>query len=246
MSFFSIFSSKKNLLDANCLEGMSDVHCHLLPGVDDGSSSTGSSLEMLDFLEHEVGVRRMYFTPHVMEDFAKNNRTYLSSRFEAFQGEYKGAIQLRLGSEYMLDAHFKSHLDEGLLTLGGKYVLVETSYFAPSPQFNELTYEIKARGLVPIIAHPERYAYMRMEDYDVWREQGFKFQMNVMSLGGVYGKPSQEKASHFLREGWYDFVGSDLHRLNIYERFLNKATFSSKEIGLIKDLVKKNDELFLG
>ena len=110
--------------------------------------------------------------------------------------------------------------------------------------FNELIYEIKARGLVPMIAHPERYAYMRMQDYDVWREQGCKFQMNLMSLGGVYGQPSQEKARHFLERGWYDFVGSDLHRLSVFERFLNKAVFSSKELEAIKLLIKKNEALF--
>lgn len=244
MSFFSFFSSKKNLLDTNCLDGMSDVHCHLLPDVDDGSFSVANTLEMLDYLEHEVGFKRMYFTPHVMEDFSKNNRAYLTGRFDSFSKEYKGSVQLSLASEYMLDARFKDHLDEGLFTLGGKYVLVETSYFAPSPQFNELIYEIKARGLVPMIAHPERYAYMRMQDYDVWREQGFKFQMNLMSLGGVYGQPSQEKARHFLERGWYDFVGSDLHRLSVFERFLNKAVFSSKELEAIKSLIKKNEALF--
>ena len=244
MSFFSFFSSKKNLLDTNCLDGMSDVHCHLLPDVDDGSFSVANTLEMLDYLEHEVGFKRMYFTPHVMEDFSKNNRAYLTGRFDSFLKEYKGSVQLSLASEYMLDARFKDHLDEGLFTLGGKYVLVETSYFAPSPQFNELIYEIKARGLVPMIAHPERYAYMRMQDYDVWREHGCKFQMNLMSLGGVYGQPSQEKARHFLERGWYDFVGSDLHRLSVFERFLNKAVFSSKELEAIKSLIKKNEALF--
>ena len=59
MSFFSFFSSKKNLLDTNCLDGMSDVHCHLLPDVDDGSFSVANTLEMLDYLEHEVGFKRM-------------------------------------------------------------------------------------------------------------------------------------------------------------------------------------------
>ena len=103
------------MLDTNCLDGMSDVHCHLLPDVDDGSFSVANTLEMLDYLEHEVGFKRMYFTPHVMEDFSKNNRAYLTGRFDSFLKEYKGSVQLSLASEYMLDARFKDHLDEGLI-----------------------------------------------------------------------------------------------------------------------------------
>ena len=85
---------------------MTDVHTHLLPGVDDGFSSEKDSLAMLAFLEGQ-GVERIFLTPHIMADLAKNRKDYLRDRFEKFREDCAHIhIDLHLAAEYMLDECF--------------------------------------------------------------------------------------------------------------------------------------------
>ena len=98
---FQLFKKKYALVDSGILQGMTDLHSHLLPGVDDGSPDTASSLEMLAWME-ALGIRKVWFTPHVMEDF-QNNSSRLEQVFQTFQQAYTGPIELNLASEYMLD-----------------------------------------------------------------------------------------------------------------------------------------------
>ena len=96
--FSSFFSQKKDIWP-----GMTDVHSHLLPGVDDGFSSLEDSREMLAFLQ-ELGVKRMFLTPHIMADLAKNRAVTLKEHFETFSVSCAGIrVDMRLAAEYMMD-----------------------------------------------------------------------------------------------------------------------------------------------
>ena len=81
--FFS-FKKKHNLVKSGILKGMTDIHSHILPGVDDGSPDRATSLELLQFLEN-LGITSVWLTPHVMSDMHRNTTAYLTERFEAFQ-----------------------------------------------------------------------------------------------------------------------------------------------------------------
>lgn len=100
--FFS-FKKKHNLVKSGILKGMTDIHSHILPGVDDGSPDRATSLDLLQFLE-DLGITSVWLTPHVMSDMQRNTTAYLTERFEAFQNYYKGPIQLHQAGEYMMDA----------------------------------------------------------------------------------------------------------------------------------------------
>ena len=80
---------------------------------------------------------------------------------------------------------------------------------------------IKRKGYEPLLAHPERYQYMDKKDYKRWKEQGVLMQLNVPSLVGAYGPDVQYKAEWLLKNGMYDFCGSDTHSANQVEMFLN-------------------------
>lgn len=132
MSWWWPFQQKQTLAESGMLRGMTDYHSHLLPGVDDGVQTAEESLEILRLYE-QLGIREVWFTPHIMEDIP-NTTAGLRSRFEQFQKHYTGNIRLHLAAEYMLDNLFKERLaHRDLLPLGteGNHLLVETSYFNP-------------------------------------------------------------------------------------------------------------------
>lgn len=118
----------------------------------------------------------------------------------------------------MLDALFERRLKANdVLPLAEKYLLVETSIFAPPMNFRGLLERIKNQGYTPILAHPERYLYMTKEDYESLKSQGIKFQRNLFSLNGQYGKRVQQRCRQLLKWQMYDYVGTDLHRLSQLE-----------------------------
>lgn len=198
-----------------------DCHSHLLPGVDDGVQSMEESLQILREMEQQ-GVRRVWLTPHVMEDIP-NETLSLQQKFQELQHLYHGMVELRLATEYMLDNLFEERLEkEDLLPLeeGKRYLLVETSYFNPPMDLLTVLQRIQKKGYYPLLAHPERYAYMQMKDYQVLKENQIDFQLNVPSLAGLYGKHVQKKAEDLLKAGVYDCIGCDIHSMDFYQRVL--------------------------
>lgn len=161
MSWWWPFRRKQTLAESGILRGMTDYHSHLLPGVDDGVQTAEDSLEILRLYE-QLGIREVWFTPHIMEDIP-NTTAGLRNRFEQFQKQYTGNIHLHLAAEYMLDNLFKERLaHRDLLPIGeeGNHLLVETSYFNPPMDLYGMMEKIKSAGFIPVLAHPERYTYM--------------------------------------------------------------------------------------
>ncbi len=234
-------------LPEDFFQGATDVHCHLLPGVDDGFSSTEKSLQALKKLE-ERGVKNMILTPHFMKDYPENNRESITAKFEAFkkEAERESKIQLRLGAEYMLDACFMDHFKQGFLTLdkGGTHVLCETSYLMYEPNITEMLYDIMCEGLQPVIAHPERYEYAVKDNYFRWKDKNYKFQLNLLSLAGAYGAPAVAKSRYLLKEGMYDYVGSDMHGVGNFRKFLPDIKLSKKDTERLALLLENNKKLF--
>ena len=236
----------RHSLPADIFQGACDVHCHLLPGVDDGFSTTEKSLHALKKLE-ERGVQRMILTPHFMKEYPDNNRENITAKFEVFKEEAAkvSRIELRLAGEYMLDACFMDHFKEGFLTLDNKeQVLCETSYLMYEHGITDMLYDVMCEGIQPVIAHPERYEYAVKDNYLRWRDKRYKFQLNLLSLAGAYGKPAMVKAHYLLKEGMYDYVGSDMHGLDNFRRFLPQIRLNKKEMEWLEQLIENNKKLF--
>lgn len=239
---FGIFGKKKhNLLASGILSGATDIHSHLVPGVDDGSPNLESTLEMLTYME-ELGYKELWLTPHSMEDL-HNTKENLQQAFQTVTENYKGPLKLNLSSEYMMDSGFLPKLQNGdILPLGksGKHLLVETSYMYGPENLNHILEEVFNKGYQPIIAHPERYMYMQWEDYEVLKEKGYKFQLNLNSLSGYYGQRPFDISDDLLFNGMYDFVGSDLHHLEHYTNALKHIKLESKLIDALAHLIENN------
>lgn len=235
---FGWFKKKHNVVESGILKGMTDIHSHVLPGVDDGSPDTATSLQLLAYME-ELGFKKVWFTPHVMEDFHNSNE-YLEDKFKDLCRNYHGNLELALSSEYMLDAGFPPRLPH-LLPVGKKHLLVETSYMYCPSGLHDMLFQVCNAGYQPVIAHPERYMYMEEPDYRDLKEKGYRFQLNLMSLSGYYGKRPQMVSEDLLAKGWYDFVGSDLHHLHRYQDMLGDLSLKQEQLDALGALIANNE-----
>ena len=223
-----LFFNKRKVSGSGLLTGFTDWHSHILPGVDDGVKHLESSLRILERLEQE-GVQRVVFTPHIMED-VPNATDDLRQRFDTFLTQYKGGIQLSLAAENMMDHLFEQRLEaDDLLPLHDRFILVETSYFNPPYQMEQLLERIRERGYTPVLAHPERYQYMDMNHYRHLHQLGIIFQLNVPSLTGAYGEEAMLKSKQLLDLGWYQRLGMDIHSYHFLDAFL-RSRILKKEL----------------
>lgn len=219
-----LFNTVKKLGKSGMLEGFTDWHSHILPGVDDGIRTMDESLETLAAYEAH-GVKKVWLTPHVMED-SPNTTQRLKSRFEDLKREYKGNIELALASENMLDSLFEERLEQkDFLPIGtnADHLLVETSYVNQPYGMEDMIEGVFSLGLTPILAHPERYRYMNEKDYQKWKKRGVLFQCNYISIVGGYGETARKKLEWMLKEGMVDMLGSDMHRKFVFDHVMEKS-----------------------
>ncbi|MEM1122201.1 MAG: CpsB/CapC family capsule biosynthesis tyrosine phosphatase, partial [Bacteroidota bacterium] len=195
-----------------------DVHAHLLPDIDDGPKTMEASIDMIRALS-EIGYKRLIATPHVYQEYYPNTRKIILEKLIAVQQAIeKAAIPVKIdaAAEYYLDDHFERLLKrEELLTLDRtNYVLVECSMLEKTMKIREYLFQMQVQGYRPVLAHPERYLYYKETDYESLLDNGCKFQINLLSLAGHYGKSVQKRANFLLKKGWINFVGTDAHHLN--------------------------------
>ena len=105
-----MFSLKHRILKTGVIRGKTDIHCHVLPGVDDGSPDFPHSLDLLDYMEHDLGLSAVWLTPHVMQG-SGNTAARVQEPFASLTSRYEGAMRLHLSSEYMLDEGFDVKVD---------------------------------------------------------------------------------------------------------------------------------------
>lgn len=216
------FRKKQTLEESGFFRGFTDWHCHILPGVDDGVQTMDKALQILTEYER-LGVKEVWLTPHIMED-VPNTTQHLRERFAELQAAYRGSVVLNLASENMLDNLFEERLNKNdLLPIGkdGRHLLVETSYFNPPMGLQNILLRIKAKGYIPILAHPERYQYMGESDYQQMKSMNVLFQLNQFSLLGLYGKEVQKQAKLLKKQGMYEYIGTDLHHIKTLRNALN-------------------------
>lgn len=241
-----ILNFLKSKLPKDFFQGACDIHSHLLPGVDDGFPTKEKTLAALAFL-HQKGVKAVKMTPHFMKDYPENTRESIERKYNAFMEEnaHGDFPEISLGGEYMLDSCFPDRFQEGFLTLdrAKTLVLCETSYMMMEPRMKEMLYDVMLKGLQPVIAHPERYQYASKALYQRWKEKDYLFQLNLLSLAGAYGAQAKAKALWMLKEGMYDFVGSDLHRLDNLENMVGSIGLSKKETDALLKLMENNKTL---
>lgn len=241
---FSIFRRKPPLVTDLSWIG-TDIHSHLLPGLDDGSPDIETSLKLIRRLG-ELGFQKLYTTPHIFQELYPNTRQTIDAALNQLQIALQAAqigVTLGAAAEYMLDADFV--IDAQLLCLPNRHVLIEMSYLAEFPQVEQVVFDLQLQGYNVILAHPERYNFyhQNFDKYHRLKDRGCLFQLNLLSVTGYYGKPVKDIAMKLLKNGLYDLVGTDLHHekhLSVLERAVKSGALY-QEIG---DYTFLNQELF--
>jgi len=211
---FSFFKKKKIFVTAPCLNV--DLHSHLIPGIDDGSQSMEESLTLLKGLE-SIGYKKVITTPHIMLDSYKNTPEIIHAGLNDLRAaaQKEGInVEIEAAAEYYLDDGFYDLFEKGeMMTVEGEYLLFETSYVSKPLNFEEMIFKISSSGYIPILAHPERYRYVKdpEKEFGRLRELGVRLQVNLNSFGGHYGSIAKEHAEFLNKAGWIDFLGSDVH-----------------------------------
>lgn len=210
---FNLFSAKRK---PQQLLFHTDIHCHIVPGVDDGSPTVETSLELLERM-HSWGLRRIIATPHMTQDTFENTPDILDPALQSLQDAAAGPfpdMEITRSCEHRIDDFFISQLEKGLiLPFPGNFILVENSFVQEPWNLDQMLFDLHIKGYHPIMAHPERFRYYQAnrERYKQLHNAGNLFQINLLSLSGYYGKSTKQQAEWLINEGLVDFIGTDLH-----------------------------------
>lgn len=227
-----------------------DMHCHLLPCVDDGSRGNDETEVCLQVM-HDAGFGKVYCTPHYQYPRFPNDEEDIKRRFADLKTDIAPNLQkldielAGVAGEYRYDSVFGERVEkDGFLLIAGKYLLVEFSLSQQVMGYEDVLFGLQMKGYEIILAHPERYPYFagnspRLEHL---KEMGILFQANVLSLSGFYGEGPQIKAFDMVNRGWVDFLGTDLHN-PIYARALIENTHDRKVEKLIETHTFLNNTL---
>lgn len=216
---FGLFSKKPKIkeetFDFSPIQ--TDMHSHILPGIDDGADSVETSLTLIKGMQ-ALGYKKMIATPHIMWDMYQNTPAIINRQLDLVQKAVQQAgidMEIHAAAEYFLDDHVERLLQnkEKLLTISENKVLVEFSLAYPAFNIKELLFEMQMQGYQPILAHPERYIYLEgnKDFYNELQEAGCLFQLNLLSLSGHYGKSVTDLAHYLLKNKFYSLVGTDMH-----------------------------------
>lgn len=193
-----------------------DIHSHVIPGIDDGSPSADISAELVKRMK-SWGLTRLIATPHVTESTFENTPETMDKAMETLKSELLSRgidIELSRSAEYRLDDLFGREFAAGNISpFPNDFLLVENSFIQEPWGLDETLFDLKVKGYNPILAHPERYSYYhdKKERYKKLHNDGTLFQVNLLSLAGHYGHDVRRAAEFLIKNDMVDFIGTDLH-----------------------------------
>lgn len=215
MGLFGIFKSKPAEQAQLCFE--TDIHCHIVPGVDDGAKTADVAADLVERMQR-WGIERIVASPHVTRDTFENNSANLDPALGLLRAELQkrgNGIDVSHAAEYRIDDLLSERMETNdLMTYPGtNYILIENSFLQEPWNLDQIVFDLQVRGFKPILAHPERYSYYHgdIKRYHQLHEAGLNMQINLLSLADGYGASEAKMARRLIKEGLVDFIGTDLH-----------------------------------
>ena len=193
---------------------MVDVHCHILPGLDDGPKTIDVSLEMAESAIAD-GITHVVATPHSSSTYCFDY-SLVRERRDELQAKIGGRLHLATGCDFHLNPEnlnaLRADAPRFCINQNG-YLLVEFNEYSIPPSMDQTLHEIQLLGLQPIITHPERNAILRVQTERLvrWVRLGCFVQVTAGSLSGVFGPSAQKDAWRWMADGLVHFVASDAH-----------------------------------
>lgn len=209
---------------------MLDMHCHILPGIDDGARTWEDSLAMARAAA-AAGVTHLVATPHYMEGTYENFRAQVLERVDQLRERLAGAdipLEVFPGTEAYLSPDLPARVRAGeVMTVndGGRHLLVELPYVEVPSWAEDVLFQLQVQGVTPVIAHPERNRDLQRNPALLarWVERGVLAQLDAGSPAGRYGRAAREAAARFLARRLIHMAGSDAHAPHQAERFAELA-----------------------
>lgn len=236
------------------MENMFDIHCHAVPGVDDGASSLAEAMEILK-REHRDGVRAIILTPHFRRGMFETGREYVKAQFDLLQEEAAQKLpdlNLYLGCEFHSNMDMAELLDECeyYRMAGSAYVLLEFSGGDSKEYIWDRLYQAAAHGFEPIVAHAERYRalWKDLEFAERIERMGARFQVNAGSILGYSGRQPKKFCRLLMEHDLLSYVGSDSHDVSVRPPRMGEcAAYMEKKMGkdYAEQILVRNPEKIL-
>lgn len=196
---------------------MIDLHCHLLPGIDDGATDLEAALAMARMAVDD-GIATIACTPHIYPGLFENDSAGIRARVEELRIHLAEAgipLQLTWGADAHVSPDLLPRLKAGTVpSLGDtRYFLLEPPHHVAPPQFDQFVFALMAAGYVPVVTHPERLSWIE-EHYDTFcalSDKGAWMQVTAGSLTGRFGKAARYWGERLLDEGRVDILATDAH-----------------------------------
>ncbi len=221
-----LWKNELEIIDFSILK--TDMHSHLIPGIDDGVNTIEESLKIILKLK-ELGFTKIITTPHTMSDVYNNSPQTIRTECEKIHRtlrELQYDISLEFASEYYVDFEFQRKIDQQeFLVFGDNFLLIEFPFIDKPHNIDNIIFNLQLQGYNVVLAHPERYLYYSMKDYKNLTNKGVFLQLNLLSILGYYSKEVKIKAEKLIRDNMISFVGTDCH--NIRQAELLKDCFTN-------------------
>ena len=219
------FSIKKIELELDPLDFSvlkTDIHSHFIPGIDDGSPDMETTISLIKEMQG-LGFKKVITTPHVMSDFYKNSSDIILKGLTDIRSELKVQninMEIEAAAEYYIDYDFEQKIGkEKFLTFGDNYILVELSFMEAPKNLFDIIFKLQLEGYKVALAHPERYAFFTMDDYEELVNRGVLLQINWLSIIGYYSPQIEQKTKDLIAADMVSFIGSDCHNMNHAELY---------------------------
>lgn len=233
---------------------MVDMHSHILPGIDDGSRDNEETYKLL-MEAYNAGFTKIVSTSHYYLGYYEENeetRKKYISEINQKMNTINYNIQVCIGSEIFITNDIVNLIKEQKASSinGTRYVLFETAFSTEPQNLKNVIFSMMSNNYIPIIAHPERYAYVQKNPNALLEllDLGVLFQSNYGSIIGQYGKHAQKTVKLLLKNNFIHFLGTDAHRKNTIYTAIPQALESLKDIVSeeeIEELTTVNPNLVL-
>ncbi len=209
-----------------------DMHCHALFGLDDGAQTIEESLKMLKNFE-KLGFTKVILTPHYKNAYHPDNATKKKAFNALVMAEKENDIHVKLylSNEVRITGNIIDLIKKGdEISMVGNNLFLELPFTNSIVNLSNVIFELQSMGINVIIVHPERYLYLKNEDYKKLYDKDVMFQVNYESIIGTYGRESKKRCKYLLKNDMVAMIGSDSHKYD--------AAFFTKFDKIKKKLIK--------
>lgn len=209
---------------------MIDLHCHILPGLDDGAKDMEETLRMCS-MAAEDGVKKIVATPHTMNGVYVNETQAIKQAV----GELNDLLvtkqiplEILPGADVHINLNLLKLIEQGLVTTvndNHRYLLLELPHQMVPPNFKNLVFELSLQGIIPILTHPERNSILQ-NDINLLYElvmQGILIQITTLSLTGEFGPRAENCCRNLLKYNLVHVIASDAHSSRVRTPLLSPA-----------------------